>query len=90
MTFLLSREICYARKMNDIYREIGMVLEGRRVEIGMSKRKLSELSGITPPYLREVLRGDRKPSIITLISICNAMNIKLSKLFSILENNRNF
>lgn len=72
--------------MNDIYREIGMVLEGRRVEIGMSKRKLSELSGITPPYLREVLRGDRKPSIAILIAICKAMNLKMSDLFLELEN----
>lgn len=68
-----------------IYLEISNVLESRRIEMGMSKRKLSELSGITPPYLREVLRGERKPSIIILISICDAMNLKISDVFSEIE-----
>lgn len=68
-----------------IYLEISNVLESRRIEMGMSKRKLSELSGITPPYLREVLRGERKPSIIILISICDAMNLRISDVFSEIE-----
>lgn len=72
---------------NQIYLEISKILEYRRVEIGMSKRKLSELSGITPPYLREVLRGERKPSILILVSICKAMDLKVSDVFLALENN---
>lgn len=71
----------------EIYCNIAEYLENRRTSLHLSKRQLSKLTGITPVYLREVLRGDRKPSIVILISLCNAMNIKLSTLFADLENN---
>lgn len=71
---------------NEIYIEIARALEEHRIKIGMSKRKLGILSGITPPYLREVLRGDRKPSILILISMCKTMNLRVSALFLELEN----
>lgn len=70
---------------NEIYLEISKILENQRAKIGMSKRKLSELSGVTPPYLREVLRGERKPSIVILISICEAMNLRMSEVFLEIE-----
>lgn len=75
--------------MNDleIYQNIANYLENCRTNLHMSKRQLSKLTGITPVYIREVLRGQRKPSIVILISLCNAMNIKLSTLFKDLENN---
>lgn len=71
---------------NKIYAEIARTLEEHRMKIGISKRKLSILSGITPPYLREVLRGERKPSIVILISLCKAMDLKMSDLFIEFEN----
>ncbi len=71
----------------EIYCNIAEYLENRRINLHLSKRQLSKLTGITPVYLREVLRGDRKPSIVILISLCNAMNIKLSTLFADLKNN---
>ncbi|WP_367114931.1 helix-turn-helix domain-containing protein [Desulfovibrio sp.] len=69
----------------DIYREISKILEQKRVNLGMSKRQLGKLAGITPVYLREVLRGERKPSVIILISLCSALNFKPSDLFLHLE-----
>lgn len=71
----------------EIYRNIAEYLEKCRTDLNLSKRQLSKLTGITPVYIREVLRGDRKPSIAILLNLCSAMNIKLSTLFKDLENN---
>lgn len=74
--------------MNDerkIYEIIANCLERRRVELNLSKRQLSISTGITPVYIREVLRGDRKPSVMILITLCKAMNFKPSELFLMVE-----
>jgi len=69
-----------------IYQNIAKHLEKRRSELNLSKRQLGKLTGISPVYIREVLRGDRKPSVFILLSFCEAMGIKLSDLFTALEN----
>ena len=74
------------RSESEIYQEISEVLERRREDLKMSKRQLAKITGITPVYIREVLRGDRKPSVIILISLCSALNLKISDLFLQLEN----
>ncbi|WP_365860778.1 helix-turn-helix domain-containing protein [Desulfovibrio sp.] len=73
------------RSEPEIYQEISEVLERRRVDLKMSKRQLAKLTDITPVYLREVLRGDRKPSVVILISLCSALNLKMSDIFLKLE-----
>ena len=69
----------------EIYQNISAALEKRRSDLNLSKRQLSKLTGISPVYIREVLRGDRKPSVFILLTFCDAMGIKLSELFSFLE-----
>lgn len=69
----------------EIYRNISGELERRRVDLGMSKRQLGKLAGITPVYLREVLRGERKPSVVILIALCSALDLKISDVFLHLE-----
>ncbi len=73
------------RSEPEIYQEISEVLERRRVDLKMSKRQLAKLTDITPVYLREVLRGDRKPSVVILVSLCSALDLKMSDLFLQLE-----
>jgi len=73
------------RDEHEIYQIISECLEKRRMELDLSKRQLSKMTGITPVYLREVLRGDRKPSVIILMALCQAMKIKTSDLFSDME-----
>ena len=65
------------REEVEIYRNISNVLEKRRSDINLSKRQLGKLTGISPVYIREVLRGDRKPSVAILLSFCEAMGITL-------------
>lgn len=69
----------------EIYQNISARLEKHRVELNISKRQLSKATGITPVYIREVLRGERKPSVYILLLLCNAMGLKLSDLFGELE-----
>jgi len=69
----------------ELYRNISAELEKRRSDLKLSKRQLGKLTGISPVYIREVLRGDRKPSVAILLSFCEAMGITLSELFSSLE-----
>jgi len=68
-----------------IYQNIAKQLEIRRSELNLSKRQLGKLTGISSVYIREVLRGDRKPSVFILLTFCEAMGITLSELFSSLE-----
>lgn len=69
----------------EIYQNISAALEKRRSDLNLSKRQLSKLTGISPVYIREVLRGDRKPSVFILLTFCDALGIKLSELFSSIE-----
>jgi len=73
-----------------IYHEISTCLEKRREELGMSKRRLATLSGVTPVYLREVLRGERRPSILILMLLCRALDIKLSEVLADIESRNVF
>ena len=69
----------------EIYQNISAELEKRRSDLNLSKRQLGKLTGISSVYIREVLRGDRKPSVVILLTFCEAMGITLSELFSSLE-----
>ena len=69
----------------EIYQNISAQLEKRRSDLSLSKRQLAKLTGISPVYIREVLRGDRKPSVFILRAFCEAMGMTLSELFASLE-----
>ena len=73
------------REEIEIYQNISAQLEKRRSDLSLSKRQLAKLTGISPVYIREVLRGDRKPSVFILRSFCEAMGMTLSELFASLE-----
>lgn len=88
VTSCCQGKIWYSERMRnelEIYQDIAEVLEQRRVDLKMSKRQLGKRADITPAYLREVLRGERKPSVAILISLCAALDLKISELFIQLE-----
>ena len=70
---------------HEIYQAISECLEKRRLALNISKRQLSIRTDITPVYLREVLRGERKPSVIIIMTLCEAMDMKASDLFKKIE-----
>ena len=70
---------------HEIYQAISECLEKRRLALNISNRQLSIRTDITPVYLREVLRGERKPSVIIIMTLCEAMDMKASDLFKEIE-----
>ena len=70
---------------HEIYQAISECLEKRRLALNISKRQLSIRTDITPVYLREVLRGERKPSVIIIMTLSEAMDMKASDLFKEIE-----
>ena len=46
-----------------------------------SREKLSELLDISPYYLGQIERGERKMSVSTLLNVCECLHISIDYLF---------
>jgi len=63
------------------FRDLGAFIRDRRRDARLSLRKLSELAGISNPYLSQIERGLRKPSAEILQQIANALRISAESLY---------
>jgi transcriptional regulator with XRE-family HTH domain len=73
-------------------RDLGEFIRDQRRNARLSLRKLSELAGISNPYLSQIERGLRKPSAETLQAIARALRISSETLYvraGILEERNN-
>jgi transcriptional regulator with XRE-family HTH domain len=71
--------------------ELGTFIRDQRRSARLSLRKLSDLAGISNPYLSQIERGLRKPSAEILQAIAKALSISSETLYvqaGILEENR--
>jgi transcriptional regulator with XRE-family HTH domain len=71
--------------------ELGSFIREQRRGARLSLRKLSDLAGISNPYLSQIERGLRKPSAEILQAIAKALSISSETLYvraGILEENR--
>ncbi len=71
--------------------QLGSFIREQRRSARLSLRKLSDLAGISNPYLSQIERGLRKPSAEILQSIAKALRISAETLYvraGILEENR--
>jgi transcriptional regulator with XRE-family HTH domain len=71
--------------------ELGAFIREQRRGARLSLRKLSDLAGISNPYLSQIERGLRKPSAEILQAIAKALSISSETLYvraGILEENR--
>lgn len=71
--------------------ELGEFIRDQRRAARLSLRKLSDLAGISNPYLSQIERGLRKPSAEILQAIAKALRISAETLYvraGILEENR--
>jgi transcriptional regulator with XRE-family HTH domain len=64
----------------NIAKSFGSRLRFLRKEHNISQEKLAELSGLHRTYISSLERGFRNPTIATLYSIANALNIDISYL----------
>ena len=61
--------------------ELGEFIREQRRSSRLSLRKLSDLAGISNPYLSQIERGLRKPSAEILQSIAKALRISAETLY---------
>lgn len=63
------------------WRELGEFIRDQRHLGQLSLRKLSEMAGISNPYLSQIERGLRKPSAEILRQIASALHISAETLY---------
>jgi transcriptional regulator with XRE-family HTH domain len=62
-------------------RDLGAFIRDQRRQDRLSLRKLSELAGISNPYLSQIERGLRKPSAEILQAIARGLRISAETLY---------
>jgi transcriptional regulator with XRE-family HTH domain len=63
------------------WRDLGEFIRDQRAVARLSLRRLSELAGISNPYLSQIERGLRKPSAEILQQIARALQISAETLY---------
>jgi transcriptional regulator with XRE-family HTH domain len=63
------------------WRDLGEFIREQRNNTQLSLRKLSELAGVSNPYLSQIERGLRKPSAEILQQIARALEISSETLY---------
>jgi transcriptional regulator with XRE-family HTH domain len=62
-------------------RDLGEFIRDQRIRDRLSLRKLSEMAGISNPYLSQIERGLRKPSAEILQGIAKGLRISAETLY---------
>ncbi|PBQ33899.1 transcriptional regulator [Sphingobacteriaceae bacterium] len=63
----------------------GDILRELRTEKGFSQEHLAELSGLDRTYVSLLERGLRQPTLSTLFSLANALEVAPSKIVQLIE-----
>ncbi|MBU3143386.1 helix-turn-helix domain-containing protein [Clostridium sp. CF012] len=63
------------------YVEIGNRIRLEREKFDMTREKLAEILNLSPYFLGQIERGERKMSISTLINISECLHISIDYLF---------
>jgi transcriptional regulator with XRE-family HTH domain len=68
-------------ELEDRWRDLGEFIRDQRLSSRLSLRRLSDLAGISNPYLSQIERGLRKPSAEILQHIAKALRIQAETLY---------
>jgi transcriptional regulator with XRE-family HTH domain len=68
-------------EQGDRWRDLGEFIRQQRGTAQLSLRRMSELAGISNPYLSQIERGLRKPSAEILRQIAKALRIQAETLY---------
>jgi transcriptional regulator with XRE-family HTH domain len=68
-----------------IQERIGTALRSYREQNGLSQEQLSFMANLHRTYVGSVERGERNISVVNIIALCKALNIKPSDLFKALD-----
>lgn len=69
------------QELGDRWRDLGEFIREQRRIGHLSLRKLSEMAGVSNPYLSQIERGLRKPSAEILQQIARALRISAETLY---------
>jgi transcriptional regulator with XRE-family HTH domain len=69
------------KQLPDRWRDLGSFIREQRSTSRLSLRRLSELAGISNPYLSQIERGLRRPSAEILQQIAKALRISAETLY---------
>ena len=69
------------QELPDRWHELGKFIREQRDQSRLSLRRLSDLAGISNPYLSQIERGLRKPSAEILQQIAKALRISAETLY---------
>lgn len=64
---------------------MGLAIRLARTERGISRKKLSELAGLSYPFLSAIESGTRRPSTRTLASVARALGVSVTSLVGAAE-----
>ncbi len=71
----------FVKELPDRFNELGSFIREQRNTARLSLRRLSELAGISNPYLSQIERGLRRPSAEILQQIAKALRISAETLY---------
>jgi transcriptional regulator with XRE-family HTH domain len=77
----LDEEVSDGHAARDKWLDLGEFIRQQRSMARLSLRRLSELAGISNPYLSQIERGLRKPSADILQQIAKALRISAETLY---------
>jgi transcriptional regulator with XRE-family HTH domain len=58
----------------------GRALRGIRTERGLSQERLAQLADLDRTYVSGIERGERNPSLTSLLRLAGALNVQISEL----------
>jgi transcriptional regulator with XRE-family HTH domain len=78
---VLTEGVHFVKELPERLNELGSFIREQRSSARLSLRRLSELAGISNPYLSQIERGLRRPSAEILQQIAKALRISAETLY---------
>lgn len=75
---VLARELEAHFQAAAYKRELGRIVNTRRMELGLSQRQLAKLLGISQREVCHLEQGKSNPTLITQMKVLSALNLKLA------------
>ncbi len=75
-----------SKKAEMIYKILGNILRSKRENLNKSQRILADEFYIQKSLISRLENGINEPKLVSLWTLCNALDIKISDLFKEVEN----
>ncbi len=70
------------QSVNPVCLNFGKILRRHREARGLSQEKLADIAGLHRTYLGGLERGERNPTLTSILRVCEALAIAPSQLFA--------